>query len=273
MRVDRAVVRVDRGPVDRVEELGAREHASWLTNECRQELDLGARELHRALTRDHAHAVQVHCDVARANEATRLGGELAAPEDGADARDDLLRAERLHDVVICAELKADEPVRLLTAGGKDDERHARALAEAPDDVEAVHVRQAEIEDDEVGTIPLRDLERTAPVDSLDRAESRPVEVVADDAKDLGLVLDDEDGPQLASFPGAPGSCSARCHSPDILGPRPPLRNAAARAGQSPARMSPKTSSTKRNGNSSATSAKDPRATAPAPAAAPAATPT
>ena len=72
-----------------------------------------------------------------------------APHDRADPGDQLAQPERLDDVVVGAELEPDDAVGLLAAGGHDDDRDARALAQLPADVEAVDVRQAQVEQDEV----------------------------------------------------------------------------------------------------------------------------
>ena len=67
-----------------------------------------------------------------------------------DAGEELAEAVRLDHVVVGAELETHHPIDLLAAGGDDDDRHARALAQPPADLEAVDVRQAEVEQDEVG---------------------------------------------------------------------------------------------------------------------------
>ena len=72
-----------------------------------------------------------------------------APHDRADPGDQLAQPVRLDDVVVGAELEPHDAVGLLPAGGQDDDRDARALAELPADVEAVDVRQAQIEQDKV----------------------------------------------------------------------------------------------------------------------------
>ena len=134
--------------------------------------------------------------------AARLG----APQDRADARDELLGAERLDDVVVGAELQAGDPVGLVAARGEDDDRDASSRAGA-------RGRRR-------GRRPSagRGPGRSRPAGARGRARARPrrrravrtakpgvLEVVADEGGDLGLVLDDEDGahgaPETATTPG------------------------------------------------------------------------
>src|SRR5215470_12493345 len=71
---------------------------------------------------------------------------------GADAREELARVERLGQVVVGAELEADDLVHVLPLGGDHDDRDAggvRARAQAAAHLEAVHAGEHEIEKDDV----------------------------------------------------------------------------------------------------------------------------
>ena len=50
---------------------------------------------------------------------------LGTPEDRLHARDELARRERLRQVVVCADLEADDAIRLLVASGEHQDRHLR----------------------------------------------------------------------------------------------------------------------------------------------------
>ena len=67
----------------------------------------------------------------------------------ADAREQLPEAERLHDVVVRAELEPDDAVDLVAARGHDDDRHLGARPQPPAHLEPVDVGQAEIEQHDV----------------------------------------------------------------------------------------------------------------------------
>ena len=88
----------------------------------------------------------------------RRGPGVGATQDGADASDHLARAERLDDVVVGAELEADDPIGFLTARGEHDDRHLRGSAQLAADVVAGAVRQHYVEQDEVGAEALRQIQ-------------------------------------------------------------------------------------------------------------------
>ena len=74
----------------------------------------------------------------------------AAPQQRPYPRFQLRQVEGFDQVVVCAEVKAPDPVFHAIAGGQDDHRHlAVALAQASRHLEAIQARQAEIEDGQV----------------------------------------------------------------------------------------------------------------------------
>ena len=117
---------------------------------------------------------------------------VVAAQDGAHAGRQLARAEGLGDVVIGAELQPHHLVGLLVAGGEHDDRHARVPAQPTGDLEPVEPRQAEVQDDEIGALGVRPHQRLVAVACGGDGEARPLQVVADELDDLGLVIDDED---------------------------------------------------------------------------------
>ena len=96
-------------------------------------------------------ADEVELQVAGGDPLVGQGRGLGAAEHGPDAGDELARAERLDHVVVGAELEAGDPVDLVAAGREDQDRDAGVAADRADDVEAVDARQAEVEDERVGT--------------------------------------------------------------------------------------------------------------------------
>src|SRR5206468_10605681 len=93
------------------------------------------------------------------------------------------------------------------ADDQEDLRDVRPAREAPDDLGAVHVREAEVEYEQVGSLGGRDGERFLPRARLGdvvavRRQGRP-----ERAEDLRLVVDDEDaghGPAPASATAGAG---------------------------------------------------------------------
>lgn len=79
----------------------------------------------------------------------RLLGALRATGHRADPGDQFPHAERFRQVVVGAQLQAQHAVGLLAACAEDDDGHVRDLPDAATDVDAVHVRQSQVEQDDV----------------------------------------------------------------------------------------------------------------------------
>ncbi|TPW17509.1 MAG: prephenate dehydrogenase [bacterium] len=94
---------------------------------------------------------EIHRDLA---ELVRLGGivsPVAAAQQGLDPGHELEEAERLGDVVVRAELQAQDLVDFLPARGEHDDRQLVAVgADLAADVEAAHLGQHDIQDHEIG---------------------------------------------------------------------------------------------------------------------------
>ena len=77
----------------------------------------------------------------------RVWRRRRAPQLGLDARQQLDHLERLRDVVVGAELQADDLVDDLPARGEhDDRRLDAAFAQLAHDVEAAEARQHDVEE-------------------------------------------------------------------------------------------------------------------------------
>jgi hypothetical protein len=113
------------------------------------------------------------------------------PQHGLDARDELARRERLRDVVVGAELEPDDAVGLLVARRQHQDRDARAAADAAGRLEAVDVRQPEIEDDDPRAPPVDGLEPAFAALFADDLEPGTLEVCADERADRVVVFDDD----------------------------------------------------------------------------------
>ena len=140
-----------------------------------------------------AEARDVEHEVAGLDSVARLGGSRAASEHGANAGDELARAERLGHVVVRAELQPEERVELGVPRGQDDDRRRAGGADRPDHLQPLDLGEAEVEDDEVGLSSPDGLQRRRAVAGRQDREAGVLEVVARQLDDLGFVIDDEDG--------------------------------------------------------------------------------
>ena len=92
-------------------------------------------------------------------------GEVAvrAPQERLDPAHQLAQPERLGQVVVGAELQADDLVDLVVAGRQDEDRRLGAgRAEPAQDLEAVDARQADVEHDEVGRLRVANSRPSSP---------------------------------------------------------------------------------------------------------------
>jgi len=129
--------------------------------------------------------------------AERLAGLLGrTAEDGVDAGDEDLAGKRLGDVVVGAELEAEDDVGLLGLGGQHDDRGLGAFlggADTAADFEAVEPREHQIEKDEARVL-LEDLveARFAVGGHDDAFEAGGAEGDGEDFADGIVVFDDND---------------------------------------------------------------------------------
>jgi len=176
-----------------VEELRAREDPPRLTGESCHELEFGRGQVDPAAGNAHQHPGEVKLDVADAQVLGRGARPIRTSQHCPNTCHQLLGAEGLGDVVVGAELEANQLVGLVRAGGEHDDRHARVAAELSRHVQAVQPRQTEIQHDQVGPAAACEPDGARSLGRGQDLEARVLEVVACQAKDVGRVVDDEDG--------------------------------------------------------------------------------
>ena len=115
---------------------------------------LGEMDILPADTHAPPHAVHLQIAAAvhaRAPDLAARGG-ADVTERGSDARKKLAGAEGLRKIIVRAHIKRHDLVAFTSAGGNDDHRERGPLAESRENVDAVHIRQAEIEQHEIRTV-------------------------------------------------------------------------------------------------------------------------
>ena len=215
---------------DLVDEPLAAHDGAGLAHEQGEEVELLARELQRLAVERHGARRRVELDGADLQRAGRRGGRggARAAQDGADAGDELARAERLDDVVVGAELEAQHAVGLVAAGGEHDHRHALAVAQLAQQVEARAVGEHDVEEHEVGALAAGDLEPGRQRAGRLRAEALASEGFRQRNGDRLFVLDEQHHPRLgvhALIVGGLARCATRFSRP--RGDRGRRRRAAA----------------------------------------------
>ena len=153
-----------RGSPGGAEQLGMRDEVTRAPRQCLQQSPLGRREPDLGAVRGGRPSL---ADV----EGEVVGGDdqwfgalgRTAAHGGPDPGEELVHAERLGDVVVGAGVEGLDLVVGVVPGGEDDHRDLGHVAKPPEHLDAVEVRQAEVEDDDVGGAFGEDLQRGAAV--------------------------------------------------------------------------------------------------------------
>ena len=132
-------------------------------------------------------------DLQLADRERRLGRAAGArgavAQRHAEPRHQLAHAERLHQVVVGTGVERGDLVLLARARRQDEDRDLRPLAQAPDDLRTVEVRQPEIEDHDVG-LARRRLDQPALAGlRLEYFEALAGSTVREEPADLRIVLE------------------------------------------------------------------------------------
>ncbi len=119
---------------------------------------------------------------------------VGASKERLDPAHQLPQAERLCEVVVGAELQADDLVDLLVPGGQHEDRRLRPRgAQPPEHLEPVHAGQADVEHDEVRGLVRGEVEAFLAGPRDRDLVALLLERVLDTARDRELVFDDQDG--------------------------------------------------------------------------------
>ena len=111
---------------------------------------------------------------------------------GAHARDEFLRLERLHDVVVGAGLEAEDHVDRVGLRGQHDDRRAALRADRAAHVDPGHARQHEVEQHDVRLGLAERLQRARAVGHEDRLELIGAQHDAEHFGERGVIVDYED---------------------------------------------------------------------------------
>ena len=162
-----------------------------MADERGQQLELERRELHLLAARDHLAA-----DVVDPHGAVLVGGAhlrraARAAQQRLHAREQLLSAERLRDVVVGAAAQPAHLVQLAGARGQHQHGHVAEVADALERLPTVQLRHRDVEHDEIGRVVLQPPQRLEPVRRLDDAVAGAFEQYPHEATHIVLVLHDE----------------------------------------------------------------------------------
>ena len=134
----------------------------------------------------------VDLDVAE-TQRCRVGvpGTRGSPARGTHARQQFADAERLGQVVVCPGVERRDLVGLPRSRRQHDDRRLRPTAEVADELDAVAVGQAQVEDHQFGPARGGVGQRLPDGVGFDHVPALALERHADEAPDLALVLDQQ----------------------------------------------------------------------------------
>ena len=193
--IDRTVAMRLAPPPHFLQQLVARDDATAVERERVEQLELGRRQLGAAAVDERLHLARVDAELLDLDRlaAPFLGGPHAAPRRGADTRDELAHRERLHEIVVGADLECVHAVVLGAARGDDDDRRADPFGACRlDQLPAVELGKHQVEHADVGVLEPEAREtELAPADD-DRIEPCRDEMARHPVGDHVVVLDDQD---------------------------------------------------------------------------------
>src|SRR5262249_6360599 len=146
----------------------------------------------------------------------------AAAEHCLHARDELARLERLGDVIIRAELEADDAVRNVAPGGQHDDWQAAGFADLAAHGEAVHVGQHDVKDDPVRRRRLQGAKAGLGMRHRLHGEAEPAEVLREQLVQALVVVNDENSRAHSLRSACIGGIRAARRAGSAPNPRPML---------------------------------------------------
>ena len=158
-----------------------------------EEAELDRREIDVA--RVDPDAVRVAIDPQRAEAELRVLLRLAPPEHRLHAQRQLAHAEGLGHVVVGADLEARDALLLGGERAHDDDGDVtgrRIALQRATHFEPAHVGEQQVEQDEVGSLALRDAQPLVSARGRRDLVAGGREVVAQRLEDVGFVFDDQE---------------------------------------------------------------------------------
>ena len=197
-------------PPDLLQQLVARDDASAVERQRVEQLELGRRQRRALPVDERLHLARVDPQLLDLDRvaAPLLGRADAAPGGGADARDELAHRERLHEVVVGADLERVHAVVLGAARRDDDDRRADPFgAGRLDQLPAVELGEHQVEHADVRVLVAEAGQAELAAADDDRVEPGRVQVACHPVGDHVVVLDDQDlghVPTIDRSPARPG---------------------------------------------------------------------
>src|ERR1700743_1369350 len=175
-----------------LEELLLGDQPAPVADQDLKQLPLGRRQPDVGPGPDDALGGQVDREGGGGDDGVVRCGRRGPADRRAEPGEKLVHAERLRDVVVGAGVERGDLLMLRPPHRQDDDRRGGPAADPVNDLGAVHVGQAKVEDDRVGPLAGNGGEARAAVDRGGHLVIARGQVDPQRAQDRRLVVDDED---------------------------------------------------------------------------------
>ncbi len=170
-----------------------RQNLTGVTHQRDKQPVLDGRQVHLALPDRDAAVSEIDLELTDREGGLVVRSRGPTTQRRPDTGEQLFGPERLAHVVICPGIQRADLVALLPAGREDNDGDRRPLPKPADDLQAIHVREAEVEDDHVGLTGGRIGQRIGSRGRLEQAVTLTGECRAQEPSNRQLVLDEKDG--------------------------------------------------------------------------------
>jgi hypothetical protein len=169
-----------------------------MPHERLQHRELAGRQRDRLAALRQPAQREIELERSEADDLDLLGrragglGRRAAPQHRVDPREQLARVERLGQIVVGADLEADDAVDILDLRSQhDDRRRIVGGAQAPADRQPVLAGQHQVEHDEVDRLASQHPVQRLRVLGEEHLEALLRQVAPQQVADAGVVVDDD----------------------------------------------------------------------------------
>src|SRR5712692_5201071 len=196
-----------------------------------QQLELQGTQFHRPCPHDNLLGSGVETKTTNLDHLPFLDRARLAAQHSPHPRHEFARAEWFHHVIVCADFKAQNAIDFLSLGSQENNGNVfEALigAKAPANLDAVHIRQQDVQHHQIGGLAAKVLETLFATKKSFDLKALFNKVVADQVDDVLLIFDDDNAGLHARHysTGAPGGGPIRSrpsHRRPVLGLHPAVR--------------------------------------------------
>ena len=128
-------------------------------------------------------------------------------QDDVHAGDEFARAEGFCDIVVTADLQAQDAIDLVVAGGEKKDRNVGGLSDFAADVQSVEFRHADIQNDQIRPVGGKARQCFLAVARLEDSHSGLLQCNTDDLADVQVVVNDENAVRQRSLREVVLTCS------------------------------------------------------------------